>query len=69
MFQIKKSQYILTTLILSISSVSVSKEISYNYIQGAYISSTIDTGTTAGDLDSNGANISGSFSVLCHSKF
>jgi len=63
MFQLKKQQYILAAIILSTSTISISKEISYDFIQGTYISSTIDTGTTAGDLDGNGIDISGSFSV------
>ncbi len=63
MLKIKKTQYMLATVILTTSSISMAKEISYNYIQGAYISSTVDTDTTAGDLDSNGVILSGSFSV------
>ena len=63
MFNIKKQQYILAVAILSASTISISKEISYDYIQGTYASVTIDTKTTAGDLDGNGFGFSGSFSV------
>ena len=42
MFQLKK-QLILATAILSVSSVSISKEFSYDYVQGSYASSSIDT--------------------------
>lgn len=58
-----KQRSVLVAAILSISTVSVSKEISYDYIQGTYSAVTIDTGTTAGDLDGNGLDVSGSFSV------
>lgn len=63
MFNLKKHQYILAAAILSISTVSTSKEVSYDFIQGTYASVTVDTGTTAGDLDGNGFAASGSFSV------
>jgi len=58
-----KQKYILTAALLSISSISLSKEISYDYIQGIYSTVTIDTKTSVGDLDGNGLGVSGSFSV------
>lgn len=63
MFDFKKHQYVLAAAVLSISTVSTSKEISYDFIQGTYASVTVDTGTTAGDLDGNGLAASGSFNV------
>ena len=58
-----KQNLILATALITIPTISTSKEISYDYIQGTYSSVTIDTGTTAGDLDGNGFGVSGSFSV------
>jgi hypothetical protein len=58
-----KQSYILATALLALSSASVSKEISYDYIQGTYSSITIDTETSAGDLDGDALAVSGSFSV------
>jgi hypothetical protein len=60
---IKNQKYILALAILTASTVSISQEISYDYIQATYASVTIDTETTAGDLDGNGVGFSGLFSV------
>lgn len=63
MLNFKKHQYILAMAILTVPTVSVSKEISYDFIQGTYSSVTVDTGSTAGDLDGDELAASGSFSI------
>ena len=61
MFSISKKKYIIALAILSVSTTSVAKEISYDYVEATYGSVTVDAG--AGDVDGNGISVSGSFSV------
>lgn len=63
MYNIIKPKYILALALISTSTTSVSRGISYDYVQATYGAVTIDTETTAGDLDGNGFGVSGSFSV------
>lgn len=63
MFNFKKHQYIFAIAVLSTSTVSISKDISYDFIQGTYSSSSVDTGTSVGDIDADGFAVAGSFSV------
>ena len=53
--------YFLAAIILAIPTRAISQEFNYDYIQGTYGSSTIDTGI--GDVDANGFGVSGSFSI------
>lgn len=53
--------YFLTAIILAVPVSAISQEFNYDYIQGTYASSTVDTGF--GDVDGNGFGFSGSFSI------
>ncbi len=59
----KAIQRTVLVAILVASSDVISKEISYNYIQGTYISTSVDSDAAGGDIDGNGFGLSGSFSV------
>ena len=59
-------QGFLAVVILTASSGAISKEISYNFIQGTYISTSVDSGTTSGDVDGDGLFIDGSFGIAPH---
>lgn len=59
-------QVLLGVAILTASSGVMTKEISYNFIQGTYISTSVDSGTTSGDVDGNGFGVAGSFSIAPH---
>ena len=63
MINIKNKQNIFAAIILSASTVSFSKDISYDYIQGTYTSLSVDTNTSAGNLTADGFGVSGSFSI------
>lgn len=69
MITISKQYYFFAAIILAASTNAISREISYDYIQGTYASSTIDTGTTSGDIDANGFGVSGSFSITPNVAF
>ena len=62
MFNVSKQQCLLAAAILVASSSAMSKEISYDYVQGTYASST-DSSIPGFDIDSDGFGISGSFSI------
>lgn len=57
------NNYLLTIMILVASPYAVAREISYDYIQGTYISTSIDLGGSFGDLDGTGFGMSGSISI------
>jgi len=50
-------------IIMLLSTNVVSREISYDYIQGTY-SSTTDSSLPGGDVDGDGFGVTGSFSVI-----
>lgn len=54
-------RYFLATIILIVPGRAISQEFNYDFVQGTYASSTIDTGL--GDIDSTGFGFSGSFSI------
>ena len=54
-------RYFLATIILIVPGRAISQEFNYDFVQGTYASSTIDTGL--GDVDANGFGFSGSFSI------
>ena len=60
----KIQQVLLSVAILTVSSGAVSREISYDFIQGSYVSTSIDADGTSGDIDGNGAGIAGSFVIV-----
>ena len=62
MFNISKQQCVLAVAILVASTSAMSKEISYDYVQGTYISST-DSSIPGFDINADGFGFSGSFSV------
>ncbi len=63
MLKISIQRYFLAAVVLIASSNAISREISYDYIQGSYLSTTADLGSAFGDVDGDGVGISGSFSV------
>jgi len=62
MFGISKNKCLLAVAMLAISSTALSKEISYDFIQGTYSSISI-TDSSLPDIDGNGFSVSGSFSI------
>ncbi len=62
MFGISKKKCLLAVAMLAISSPALSKEISYDFIQGTYGSISI-TDSSLPDIDGNGFFVSGSFSI------
>ncbi len=54
---------VLAAIIIAFPFSVSAKEISYSYVQASYISMTVDTETTAGNVDGNGYAFSGSASV------
>ena len=59
---ISKNKYLLAVAMVAFSSAALSKEISYDFIQGTYSSISI-TDSSLPDIDGNGFSVSGSFSV------
>lgn len=59
--------YFLTAIILAVPVSAISQEFNYDYIQGTYGSSTVDTGF--GDVDGSGFGFSGSFSISPNMAF
>ena len=62
MLRISKQKCLLATTILVMSSSALSKEISYNYLQGTF-SSITDSSLPSQDVDANDYKASGSFSI------
>ncbi len=56
-------KYLLAIVIFVVSPYAVAREISYDYIQGTYTSTSIDLGGSFGDLDGAGFGMSGSISI------
>jgi len=54
-------RYFLAVIILAVPVRAISQEFNYDFIEGTYSSSTVDTGF--GDIDGNGFSVSGSFSI------
>ncbi len=61
MFKAFKHQYLLAAVVFMASSSAVAREISYDYIEGAYTSTTVSTSSM--DIDGDGFSVVGSFSV------
>ncbi len=62
MSDISKNKYLFAVTMLVVSSAALSKEISYDFIQGTYSSISI-TDSSLPDIDGNGFSVSGAFSV------
>ena len=60
-----KKKYLLTSMILAISPISMAKELRYDHIETTYTLSTIEVDTLGGsqDLDARGVSFAGSKSI------
>jgi hypothetical protein len=60
--------FIMVILLVSASNV-MSEGISYDYVQGSYVSTSMDSGTTEGDVDGNGYGFLASLSITPNYAF
>ena len=62
----KIREYILMVVVSALSFSSYAKEISYDFIEVSYGTGSVDTDTSAGDVDFDGFTIGGSVSIVPH---